>query len=51
MKKQEFFAALCLALLLIAAGAIEGAWWILSPICVIAAAVCVVVGGLTEYKG
>lgn len=51
MKKQEMCTVLCFVLLLIAAGAIEGAWWILSPICVLGAAVCVVVGGLTEFKG
>ena len=49
-KKQKVCTMIALALMLIGAGAIEGAWWALSPICIVGAGVCVLIGGLDTKR-
>lgn len=48
MKKKEVCAMISGALMVIGAGAVEGDWWLLTPICLVGIAACILIGGLTK---
>lgn len=47
---QKVYMILQAILIIIGAGAIEGEWWFLSPICIILAGLCVRAGKLKKEK-